>query len=46
MGQRQQISGVSLDEEAIRIMEMQHGYMAAARIITTVEELFRTLVNL
>lgn len=45
-GQRQQISGVSLDEEAIRIMEMQHGYMAAARIISVIEELFNTLVRM
>lgn len=46
LGQRQQISGVSLDEEAIRILEMQHGYTASARIISTLEELFNTLVNL
>jgi len=46
LGQRQQISGVSLDEEAIRILEMQHGYTASARIISTLEELFNTLVSL
>lgn len=45
-GQRQQISGVSLDEEAIRILELQHGYTAAARIISAIEEMFNTLVNM
>ncbi len=46
LGQRQQISGVSIDEEAIRIMQFQQGYSAAARIISTIDELFTTLVNI
>ncbi len=45
-GQRQQISGVSIDEEAIRIMQFQQGYTAAARIISTIDELFTTLLNI
>ena len=44
--QRQQRSGVSLDEEAIQIMQLQHNYQAAARIITTVDELLNTLLNI
>ncbi|MEZ5951806.1 MAG: flagellar basal body rod C-terminal domain-containing protein [Planctomycetaceae bacterium] len=40
------MSGVSLDEEAIRILELQHGYTAAARIISAIEEMFNTLVNM
>lgn len=42
--QRQQISGVSIDEEAIMLLEFQQAYQAAARIITTIDELFRTLL--
>ena len=45
-GQRQQISGVSLDEEAIKIMQYQQGYSAAARIISTIDELFTVLLNI
>ncbi len=46
VSQQQQFTGVSLDEEAIRILEFQHAYQAAARIISTVNELFSVLVNL
>jgi len=42
--QRDQYSGVSLDEEAIRILEFQRAFQAAARIISTVDELYRTLL--
>ena len=45
-GQRQQISGVSIDEEAIRIMQFQQGYTAAARIISTIDEMFTALFNI
>lgn len=44
--QRQQFSGVSLDEEAIRIIEFQRAFQSAARMITTIDELMQTLVNL
>lgn len=42
--QREQFSGVSLDEEAIKIMNYQHAYQAAARIITAVDELYEILL--
>jgi len=45
-GLRQQNSGVSLDEEAIKVIELQQGYSAAARIISTVDELFNILLNI
>lgn len=44
--QREQFSGVSLDEETIRIMEFQQGFQAAARIISTIDELFSILLQL
>jgi flagellar hook-associated protein 1 len=42
--QRSQRSGVSLDEEAIRLISLQHNYQAAARIVSTIDELLRTLL--
>jgi flagellar hook-associated protein 1 FlgK len=46
VSQQQQYTGVSLDEEAIKVLEFQREYQAAARIITTVNELFAVLLNL
>lgn len=44
--QKQQISGVSLDQEAVQLIEFQNGYQAAARMISTLDELFTVLLNL
>lgn len=44
--QKQQTSGVSLDEEAINLIEFQHGYQAAARMISTLDELFTILLQI
>ena len=44
--QREQYSGVSLDEEAIKIMEFQRSFQSAARIISTVDELLGVLLNM
>ena len=44
--QREQFSGVSLDEEAVQVMELQRQYQASARVISVVDELFSTLLNL
>ncbi len=44
--QRDQFSGVSLDEEALKLIEYQHSYQAAARIITTIDELMQVMLNL
>lgn len=44
--QREQFSGVSLDEEAIRLIEFQQAFAASARVIQTVDELFQVLVGL
>lgn len=46
MIQREQRSGVSIDEEMITIMMLQRNYQAAARIITTVDQLLNTLLNI
>lgn len=44
--QREQFSGVSLDEEAIRVMQFQHNYQAAARIVSTVDRLLNVLLEM
>jgi flagellar hook-associated protein 1 len=43
--QVQQTSGVSLDEEATNMIQFQHAYQAAARVITTMDEVLNTLIN-
>ena len=45
-GQKFAVSGVSLDEEAIRMIGYQRAYQASARFIATVSDLLDILVNL
>ena len=40
------VSGVSLEEEEIRLLAYQHAYQAAAKFITVVEDLMDTLLAL
>lgn len=44
--QREQFSGVSVDEEAIKILQYQHSFQAAARMISTIDELFTVLLTM
>lgn len=43
---RESVSGVSTDEEMIRLIQSQTAYQAAARVITTVDEMLQTLLNI
>ena len=43
--QVQQVSGVSLDEEATDMLRFQHAYQAAARVITVMDEMLQTLIT-
>jgi flagellar hook-associated protein 1 len=43
--QRQQVSGVSLDEEATHLIQYQHAYQAAAKVISVVDSMLDTLIN-
>jgi len=43
---RQQLSGVSLDEEATRLMELQRSYQAASRMVTVIDSLSETIINM
>lgn len=45
-GQSLAISGVNIDEEAVRMIEYQRTYQASAKVISTVNELLQTLLNL
>jgi len=43
---RQEISGVSLDEETVRLIQFQRAYEGNARVISTVNAMLEVLVNL
>jgi flagellar hook-associated protein 1 FlgK len=42
---RQAVEGVSLDEEMANMIRFQHAYEAAARVITTMDEVMATIIN-
>ncbi len=42
----QAISGVNLDEEMTLLIKFQHSYTAAAKLITTADEMLQTLLSL
>jgi flagellar hook-associated protein 1 FlgK len=42
---RDSVSGVSLDEEGINLMQYQRSYTAAARLMTTLDEALNVLIN-
>jgi flagellar hook-associated protein 1 FlgK len=42
----QAVSGVNIDEEAIQMISLQRIYQATARVISTIQEMLDTLVNL
>ncbi|HNQ98202.1 MAG TPA: flagellar basal body rod C-terminal domain-containing protein, partial [Treponemataceae bacterium] len=44
-GMRDSISGVNIDEELADIIKFQHGYNAAAKFISTINEMFDTVIN-
>jgi flagellar hook-associated protein 1 FlgK len=43
---RQQTSGVSLDAEAIKVLEFQRSYQAVSKMITILDQLTQTVVNM
>lgn len=44
IGARDSVSGVNLDEEAANIVKMQEAYQASARVISTANTLFQSLL--
>jgi flagellar hook-associated protein 1 FlgK len=43
---REEISGVSLDEEMVNLVKFQNAYNAAAKMVSTVDELLDTLIGM
>ena len=43
--QRQSVAGVSLNEEAANLVKSQKAYEAAARLMTTIDEMLDTIIN-
>ena len=41
---RESISGVSIDEEAVNLIKYQNAYQAAAKLITTADEMMETVL--
>jgi flagellar hook-associated protein 1 FlgK len=44
--QRQQASGVSLDEEATILVEFQRAYQATSKFITVLDQLTQTTIDM
>lgn len=42
---QESVAGVSLDEEMANMIKYQHGYNAAARVITTLDQMLDTIIN-
>jgi flagellar hook-associated protein 1 FlgK len=42
---RHSISGVNIDEELVNLVKFQHGYAAAARFVSKVDEMLDLLIN-
>lgn len=43
--QRQSVSGVSIDEEMAEMVKFQHAYSAAARVMTSMDEILDKVIN-
>lgn len=43
---RESVSGVSIDEEMTNMLQYQHAYSAAAKVITTIDDTIQTLLNM
>ena len=42
---RLNVSGVSLDEEMVNLIQFQHSYNASAKVISTIDSLLDVVVN-
>ncbi len=42
---KESVSGVSLDEELVNMLKFQHSYNAAAKVISTMDSLFETIIK-
>ena len=44
--QRDALSGVSIDEEAVNLLKQQRAFQAAAKLITAVDDMMKTLLSM
>jgi flagellar hook-associated protein 1 FlgK len=44
--QRESLSGVSLDEEAMNLMKQQRAFQGAAKLVTTVNDMMQTVLDM
>jgi flagellar hook-associated protein 1 FlgK len=44
--QRETVSGVSLDDEAANLLKYQHIFTASSRVVTTADEMYKTVLDL
>ncbi len=42
---RTNVSGVSLDEEMVNLVQFQHAYNASAKVISTIDSLLDVVIN-
>ena len=42
---RSSVSGVSLDEEMVNLIQFQHAYNASAKVISTIDSLLEVVIN-
>jgi flagellar hook-associated protein 1 FlgK len=43
---RETLSGVSIDEEMINLVKFQNAYQAAAKLITTADDMMQSVLNM
>lgn len=43
---QQQVSGVTLDEEAIRLVQFQSSYQAASKVVTVIDQMLQSLMTM
>jgi len=43
---REEVKGVSLDEEMANMIKYQHAFSAAAKVITAVDQMIQTVINM
>lgn len=43
---QQQVSGVSLNEEAVRLVQLQSSYQAASKVVTVIDQLTQSLMSM
>ena len=41
---REEVSGVSMDEEMVNMVQFQNAYQAAAKLVTTMDEMLESLI--